>query len=302
MPCYHPLSGWKSATINAATGKRSVVFRASEAYRDLPVTVACGRCIGCRLERSRQWAIRLMHEAQLHEDGVFLTLTYDQQHLPPGGTLVKQHFQKFMKRLRKLYPPKSVRYFHCGEYGSRTRRPHYHAIVFGVDFPDKVFFKEKNGHQLFVSEALCRLWPFGSSLVGSVTFESAAYVARYCVEKMHFYGEFEYEHIDLDTGEVFPLVSEYVTMSLKPAIARGWFDEFKGETYRDDSVVMRGVEMKPPKYYDRLYELEAKDELDLVKARRRARARLYKEHNTDDRLRVREQVKLAQVSQLPREV
>lgn len=302
MPCYHPLSGWKSATINPATGKRPVVFRASEAYRDLPVTVACGRCIGCRLERSRQWAVRLMHEAQLHADGVFLTLTYDQQHLPAGGTLVKKHFQDFMKRLRKLYPPRSVRYFHCGEYGSRTRRPHYHAIVFGVQFADQVFFKEKNGHRLFISEQLMRLWPFGSSLIGAVTFESAAYVARYCVEKMHFFGEFEYEHIDLETGEVLPVQEEYVTMSLKPAIARNWFEQFKGETYRDDSVVMRGIEMKPPKFYDRCIELEDAELLERVKAERRAKARLYREHNTDERLRVREQVKLAQVSQLNREV
>lgn len=301
MPCYHPLSGWKSATINPATGKRPVVFRASEAFRDLPVTVACGRCIGCRLERSRQWAVRLMHEAQLHADGCFLTLTYDNEHLPRGGTLVKKHFQDFMKRLRRGFPPKSVRYFHCGEYGSLRRRPHYHAIVFGVDFPDKIFFKEKNGNRLYISAKLEQLWPFGSSLIGSVTFESAAYVARYCVEKLHLDGEFEYEHIDVETGEVLPLKSEYVTMSLKPAIALDWFRQFKGETYRDDTVIMRGQEMPPPRYYDRQFEIEDPKRMAEIKSARRRRAN-KSEHNTPERLAVREVVKLSQISQLKREV
>lgn len=301
MPCFHPLQGYRALRPNPS-GKRSILFSRGPDAGPVPVSVPCGRCIGCRLERSRQWAVRLMHEAQSHADAAFLTLTYDPEHLPAGGGLVKADFVKFMKRLRRTRPPRSVRYFHCGEYGSKKRRPHYHAIVFGVPFEDRVFFKEESGNKLYRSPELERLWPFGASLIGAVTFESAAYVARYCVEKMHFFGEFVYEHIDPESGEVLPIQPEYVTMSLKPAIGREWFERFKGETYRDDSVVMRGIEMRPPRFYDRRFELEDPERLAELKAARKKKALQFKEHNTDERLRVREQVKLAQVNQLRRSV
>ena len=133
MPCYTPLKGWRSQE-RTESGKRAITFRLREGYADMPVDVPCGQCIGCRLERSRQWAVRCMHEASLYENNCFITLTYNEDHIPSDGSLKKDHFQKFMKRLRKKFGA-GIRFFHCGEYGAELSRPHYHAILFNFDPP-----------------------------------------------------------------------------------------------------------------------------------------------------------------------
>lgn len=246
-----------------------------------------------------------MHEASLHADNCFLTLTYDPENLPYGGTLVKADFQKFMKKLRKFCYPERIKYFHCGEYGELYRRPHYHACVFGVDFPDKLFFKEKNGHRLYRSPALEKLWPLGSSLIGAVTFESAAYVSRYITGKITGpEAEGWYQNVEPDTGEIVSIIPEYTTMSLKPAIAKEWWQAFADEVYATDSVVARGLEMKPPKYYDKLFEeMDPVSYAELKSLRRKAAGTLKnKANSTPERLAVREEVKSAQLTQLRRDV
>ena len=116
MPCYYPLQGWRSKELTK-NGKRAIVFDRKKGYVDQPLEVPCGQCIGCRLDRSRDWALRCIHEAQLHEDNSYITLTYDDDNLPANASLDKSDFQKFMKRLRKSLGDKKVRFFHCGEYG-----------------------------------------------------------------------------------------------------------------------------------------------------------------------------------------
>lgn len=291
MPCYSPLKGYRSRYVNES-GKRSIVFSAKEGYLDLPVEVACGQCIGCRLERSRQWAIRCVHEASLHDENCFITLTYDNEHLPPDGSLKVEDFQKFMKRLRKHFNGERIRYYHCGEYGDRTNRPHYHALLFGIDFRDKSLFRiSPSGEKLYRSPTLERLWPFGYSTIGNVTFESAAYVARYIMKKVT--GEKAEEHYQGRTPE-------YTTMSRRPGIAAGWYEKYKDDVYPRDEVIMRGKPMRPPKFYDRLYEIDDEVGYELVKARRKAEAKKYADNQTPERLRVREAVKKAQISRLVR--
>lgn len=307
MPCYHPLHGYKSRTVNPLTGKRSVTFRASEGFIDLPVTVSCGQCSGCRKERSRQWAVRCVHEAQLHEDNSFVTLTYDDANLPYGGTLIKKHFQDFMKRVRRRYPKEKhgkIQYFHCGEYGGRGRRPHYHALLFGLSFPDCVLFKKSHdGSSVFTSAILQDLWGLGFTTVGAVSFASAAYVARYVMKKVTGDAAVEhYKSIDPETGEISRLLAEYVTMSLKPAIAKDWYSAFSSDVYPDDFVVIQGKRMKPPKYYDKQLEkadLEAHAEL---KSGRAAYAATQRENATPERLAVREACHLAKIVTLKREL
>lgn len=302
MPCFHPLKAYKSQRVNPETGKRSVTFNVREGYVDLPVSIACGRCTGCRLERSRQWAIRCVHEAQLHQDNAFITLTYDNDHLPYGGTLIKKHFQDFMKRLRRKYDGRKISYFHCGEYGETSRRPHYHALVFGLRFLDQAPFKKgAAGSMVYTSEELSHLWPWGFSTVGEVTFESAAYVARYVMKKVT--GEPAEAHYTVtvpETGEVIRLLSEYITMSLKPAIGKGWFEEFSNDVYPDDFVVVRGKPMKPPKYYDRLHELADPAAHADIKEERANYALQHKKDATPERLAVRETCKNAQIANLKR--
>lgn len=178
MPCYSPLPAFKGPV--KENGKISILWKAPEGTEKLDLP--CGKCVGCRLNRSRQWAIRCMHEASLYDKNCFITLTYDDEHLPKNRGLDVSHFQNFMKRLRKEYG-QGIRFFHAGEYGSKTRRPHYHALLFNHDFVDKSLIAVRNDHRLYVSPSLQRLWPFGYSSVGDVTFESAAYVARYSLKK-----------------------------------------------------------------------------------------------------------------------
>lgn len=302
MPCYKPLQGWRSRFRNES-GKRSIVFKRSDALVDMPVEVPCGQCIGCRLERSRQWAMRCVHEASLHKANCFLTLTYSPEFLPSGGTLVKRHFQLFLKRLRKRFSHKRIRYFHCGEYGEEGARPHYHAIIFGFDFPDKVVQAEVRGNRIFTSAILDELWGKGFCTIGSVTFESAAYVARYVMKKVTGEAaEKHYESVILETGEVVSRLPEYVTMSLKPAIGAGWYDKFSGDVFPSDEVIIRGRPMKPPAFYFRRLEAANPDLHAMLRGRRVQMSKKHAYDNLPHRLRVREKCKEAQTSLLKRKI
>nr|WAE43908.1 MAG: replication initiator protein [Microviridae sp.] len=304
MPCYFPIQGYRSKFISKK-GKRKLVFSNKDAFwPDLfynQLTVSCGQCIGCRLERSRQWALRCMHESSLYQDNCFITLTYSNDYLPEDGSLNVRHFQLFMKRLRKKYG-EGIRFFHCGEYGDKYKRPHYHAILFNHDFTDKVFWQDRNGQKLYRSKSLEELWPFGHSSVGSATFESAAYVARYIMKKVNGDAALShYSDIDYDTGEVLSQVKpEYVTMSRRPGIGRAWYDKFKDDVYPRDEVVVRGKQMRPPKFYDSLYEIDDPLDFERVKFARKRSASKFKDNNTPDRLEVRRKVKESKIKTLVR--
>ncbi len=266
----------------------------------MPVAVPCGQCIGCRLERSRQWAIRCMHEAAEHPENAFVTLTYSAEHLPTGATLVKKDFQDFIKRLRERIEPKRLRYYHCGEYGEENSRPHYHALIFGHDFEDKILWRKQNEQNLYVSAILNEVWGKGHTSIGDVTFKSAAYVARYIMKKIT--GEDAQNHyqvLDGETGEVHDRLPEYTTMSRRPGIGKTWFDKYKGEVLPRDEVIVNGKRVKPPKFYDAQV---SEAELEKIKARRKKQAEKHADDNTRERLRVREKVKHSQVNQLKRTI
>lgn len=145
--------------------------------------VPCSKCIECRLNYSRTWAIRATHEAQMHPQNTFITLTYDDQHLR-APTLAYDDFQRFMKRLRKKYPNTQIGFMACGEYGEKNGRKHWHAILFNFDFPDKTpEEKTTHGDITYQSKILDDIWQNGRTQIGSVNFKSAAYVARYCLKK-----------------------------------------------------------------------------------------------------------------------
>jgi hypothetical protein len=333
MHCYKPLKAWRSLAVNP-TGKRGVVFKKDSDLADLrePLKIPCGQCMGCRLEKSREWAVRATHEASLHSRNCFVTLTYNNEHLPPDKSLHLDHFQDFMKRLRKKYVPKcpykpgtqersewmskhGIRFLHCGEYGEKFQRPHYHVLLFNFDFSDKVLLRQlPNGHKLYESDSLKALWPFGFHSIGAVTFESAAYVARYVTKKRtgdkpftikdYETGNIEefdnadeyYEWIDYSTGEVFRRRSEYATMSRRPGLARGWYDKFHTDIFPRDRLVINGQEVKPPSYYTRLFELYHPEEHLKLMERRRQNIKDI----SQERLDVMLKCKLARVKNLKR--
>jgi len=270
----------------------------------MPVTLPCGQCIGCRLERSRQMAIRCVHESKLHDENSFVTLTYNEQSLPRDSGLCKPDFQKFMKRFRRAIAPRKIRYFHCGEYGDENNRPHYHAIIFGHDFADKTLYgasHSNNKDNLYHSDFLDHLWQHGTCLTGEVTFESCAYVARYVLKKIKQSEktpdkyDYNYERVDPDTGECFQVEPEYVSMSLKPGIGQGWYDKYAEETYRDDYIIHRGIKMQPPRFYDNQWP-----EIHHIKKRRKRKADERIDDHTLDRLHAAQVVKSAQIKNLKR--
>lgn len=302
MPCYSPLKGYRAKT-PGPSGKHPIVFNVNDGYADRPIEVSCGQCVGCRLERSRQWAVRCVHEASQHAENSFITLTYAPEYLPHMGTLVPRDFTLFMKKLRKKVGTK-IRYFHCGEYGDKEFRPHYHAIIFGYDFPDKALWRvTKDGHNLYMSKLLDETWGKGISVIGDVSFQSAAYTARYIMKKKTGpMAEEHYKRIDPETGEVSYLVPEYVTMSRRPGVGKDWIDKYSSDAYPSDFVVLEGTKHRIPRFYDQQLEEYDTELHQMIKRGRKIAARKHSENNTPERLRVRETVQRKKLEQLKREI
>lgn len=301
MPCYRPIAAWQcedKKLVFAATATRAH----GGTLRQLEI--ACGQCIGCRLERSRQWAVRCMHEAQLHELNSFITLTYADNQVPAGNSLNHRDFQLFMKRLRKHFKGQKIRFYMCGEYGETFSRPHFHACLFGIDFLDKEpITKLASQAKLFRSATLERLWPHGYSTVGAVTFESAAYIARYVMKKITGdQAKPHYTWID-ENGEITEREPEYNKMSLKPGIGAAWLDQYHQDVYPSDQVITRGHAAKPPRYYDtRYHDKINSDTFEAVQLARIQEQRQHAEDNSDERLKTKETVTRAKINHLKRTI
>ena len=322
MTCYSPLEAWYAKEVNES-GKRSLVFNQRYAEQpDQPINISCGQCWGCRLERSRQWAVRCMHEASMHENNCFITLTFSPEGLTrrnaefrkeekenpdrvKGWNEVGIHprdFQLFMKRLRKKFG-KGVRYYYCGEYGEINNRPHYHACMFNFDLPDRKLWKMSNGIPLYTSEILEELWPYGYSTIGEVTFESAAYVARYVMKKVNGEKAKEqgtYVRHNSETGEASFVKPEYCAMSRRPGIGKTWFEKYKDDVYPNDFVILRGKKARPPRYYDKLLEMDDTFTYDDIKMARVENAYKWVDEQTPERLKAKEKCKIKQTEKLVR--
>lgn len=241
-----------------------------------PAFRPCGQCIGCRLEYSRQWAVRCYHEASLYDENCFITLTYNNENLPKDSSLDKTHVQKFLKRLRKRLEvhKKKIRYFGCGEYGDvkKTNRPHYHLCLFNYNFPDreihrhgstrafKGMFKQTNNKDLYISKMLEDIWGKGFCTIGEVSFESAAYVARYVTKKVSG------EKREVWYGEKAP---EFAVMSRRPGIGAEWLKKYYTDVYPKDFHTLNGHKMRPNRYYDGLYEKMKPAAFEQIKQKRR---------------------------------
>lgn len=285
MVCYHPLSAFQQESDGESKG-RVVFHETGKIARALELP--CGRCRGCRLVRSRSWAIRSVHEAQMHPVNSFVTLTFNDDHYK--CSLDYRDFQLFLKRLRKVR--ESVRFYACGEYGEQTGRAHFHALLFGVGFDAD----GKLGENLYRSKELERLWPFGNSSYGSVTFQSAGYVAKYAMKKKNgAMAEEYYTRVDRKTGALVRVEPEMGHMSLKNGgIGYSWFVKYWRDVYAArDGVIVAGKKLPPPRFYDRLLAsndpgLSTDKEYD-----RYINSEKFKEDCTPERLLVREKVHLA---------
>lgn len=291
MSCYHPQTAVVLG-VDPATGKKKLKFLGEDVVSSLlypgkeVLQVPCGQCIGCRIARSRQWANRCMLELKYHDSAYFVTLTYDDFHVPKSYypdpetgeahislTLCKRDFQLWMKRLRKKFSDDKIRFFACGEYGGDTHRPHYHAIVFGLHLTDLVKYKAvKEGDSYYTyynSASVQETWPSGFVVIGEVTWETCAYVARYVTKKLT--GE------QSDFYEKFNLVPEFSDMSRRPGIARQYYDDYKESLYDNEflniSTPKGGRKFKPPRYFDKLFDVDYPGSLDGIKERRQENVR-----------------------------
>lgn len=278
MACFSPLKAYR-------TLQGGISFDAKGG--GAPLLLSCGQCIGCRLERSRQWAVRCVHESKMHDFNCFCTLTYSDDFLPENQNLNYVDFQRFMKRLRKRFSGVPIRFYMCGEYGETTSRPHYHVLFFGLDFVDRVIARKcGSGFMVYSSDTLTKLWGKGDCYVGDLTFESAAYCARYVMKKVTGKAaESAYRMVNTDTGEIFQRVPEFTHMSLKPGIGANFYDKYVSDIFPHDRVVVRGAVSLPPRYYAKRYRRVDPDSWEDV-MRKRGRFSVVGE-GTQERLRAR---------------
>lgn len=298
MPCYHPLTmGFDS------NGERT--FKEKNHHPEfIPIVIGCGKCIGCRIDRSREWAIRCQHEIQMHENSCFITLTYRNSELPITDeglpTLHHEHFQAFMKRLRYHYNNQDIGYFMCGEYGGETHRPHYHAILFGLDFKDKqALRKNENGDLLYTSKQLDELWGHNNpdekpNEIGEANFKSAAYIARYVVKKLG--GPME----SLYDGRL----PDYGKSSRKYAIGKKWLEKYWEDIFNYNELILPdGTRAPIPRYYikwlqkhkfDRYMKYRSRD-LTFMDTQK------YRLEQSSQRLKVKKIIKQKSIKRLQRQ-
>lgn len=216
MPCFRPVTCWQPLDGGA------ISFSERKDHRE--IQIPCGQCIGCRINRQQMWAFRALAEASLHPSNWFLTLTYSNENLPAHGALQHRDWQLFAKRVRKSLGP--FRYLMCGEYGPQTLRPHYHALLFGLELPDAKPSGLRRGHTVFKSEALHRNWGLGLIELGSVSPMSARYCAGYVLKDTR-----QPSRVIEDTGEIVTLPAPYGRMSLKPGLGDAWIRRYYPEVF-----------------------------------------------------------------------
>lgn len=316
MPCYHPITAF--ARTPPGSTKKEIVFPLADGLDHMwsnghlyneKLKLPCGQCLGCRLEYSRQWAMRCFFEAKQWQHNYFVTLTYNGEHVPikprsidpdtgevldptPVMTLVKDDVRAFVKRLREMFRHKyghtGIRFYLCGEYGPLHSRPHYHLILFNCPLPDLELWNNNNGNSFYISKIIDRAWSvarkdeegkpicdeegkpifdnLGFSLVSDFTFETAAYVARYMLKK--------HKGKDAKFYEEAGIQPEFTLCSRRPGLAYEYFDNNKHHIYNFDEVVLnkgsgKVLRCQPPKYFDRLFDIDNPDELAIIKDKRK---------------------------------
>lgn len=318
MPCTNPMQAQiVYDRVDLDTGERKArlqfLHRVTDKWKqkgDKPadyLPIPCGKCMYCRIKKSREWAARAYHENQLYinpdtqeSESCFLTFTYDDESLHKlcelheddegnsSYSLDSKYFSKFIKNFRRQldyhYDKKKIRYLYCGEYGPGTLRPHYHMLCFGFNPPDKVHYKTvtrgTKKYRYYNSEFINRIWGNGYVVVGEVTYESAAYCARYvtkkyCNDKNHTY--------------YYGREPEFARMSNKPGLGSDWFDKYNSDIYTQDIVVLpNGGKLKPPRYYDTKLKNLDPSRFEQIKNDRQVGIEKYKHETTWKRLKTKE--------------
>ena len=317
MPCYTPLQGYKDPASGGLTFNKTGTAQTLE--------VACGQCLGCRLDHALMWATRICHEASLHLDNhgnSWVTLTYREPqdadyeqyrngyYLPPDGSLQPSHVSKFIRRLRKTCDQK-IKYFYCGEYGDQNGRPHYHICLFNYSFTDQQLWRDDEGFHTYSSPTLEKLWPYGFSTVAELNYETAAYTARYSLKKITGKQADEHYLRADENGVAYWLRPEYIRMSTgnkkKPGqlgcgLGYGFYEKFRDDIWPSDEVPVpgKGVIKKVPRYYQTILEREDTGTLELVRELRQQFIKAHRADFTPERLKQKYHCAQARQSQSKR--
>jgi hypothetical protein len=299
VTCFQPLKGYRSIH-RGDSGKPLITFNPLKAINNLnPISLPCGQCIGCRLDRAQQWAIRCYHEASMYQHNAFVTLTYDNTHIPANYSLSIREWQLFMKKLRKHFAPSKIRFFACGEYGPKTLRPHYHALLFNCYFQDQKLLKTlPNNQKLYTSEILTSLWSYGLPTIGSVNYQTAGYCARYVVKKWTGkLADNHYFRVSPIDGKQYRVMPEFSVQSRMPGLGTTWFEKYKSDCFPSDFLMVDGHKVPVPRFYALKLEEE---QLQKIKRLRKRASLPHKPNSTPERLHVREIIKHEQAKQLVR--
>ena len=365
MTCFHPHKAYQAIGVkNPETGRKIIRYSGKGMvklklnydpgyevykyegdvydYRYKPVNLPCNNCIGCRIERARQWSLRNYHEASVSSSACFITLTFGDEATIDNvfrldefknlsrnrkfeearkriNTLVRGDFSRFIKRLRKIlregyyyydelgrkqfYQQKEgLRFYACGEYGELNERPHYHALIYNFDFPGKQYIATQDGHMYWTHPVLEKAWGYGFVYISDFTINTASYVSRYVTKKIN--GRLKDEWYQ---GKE----PEYQVCSNRPGIGRKWFEQHMSDVYPTDEVIFpaksgKKIKMKPPKYYDNLYDKFAPDDFEQVKAVRELWIQNHEKlpsfilERSPERLSVKEEVLRLRVKKLVR--
>lgn len=303
MPCYHPLLRIENEHMYATAidghkyhpariEKPDDINQRLEDLKNTPfykkTIIPCRKCIGCRLDYSREWANRGYLEAKKSDNNYFVTLTYDDNYIyiPDtfiskngitytktddwNGTLIKDHFSKFIHDLRQIMDReqnhKGFKFLGCGEYGGKTNRPHYHVILFNIPLPSDTFYNSRliNKEFYFQNKYIERSWRYGISNITTATWSTIAYVSRYVTKKIYgTQAEEEYS----SKGQI----PEFIRMS--KGIGRDYYENEKSNIYKNDEIIIKnrqGVHSTiPPKYFDKLYEKENPEKFNEIKNKRK---------------------------------
>lgn len=300
MGCEFPIKAYRSVD-KGPSGKPLLTFNPLRALNSTsPLQIPCNKCMGCRLEKARQWAVRMNHEAKDWPQNCFITLTYSDEAVPRDFSVDLRHWQLFMKKLRKSLDYK-IRFYACGEYGDLNLRPHYHAIIFNHDFSDKQLHSyNQKGDPIYTSSSLANLWQNGLCTTQDVTFQSAGYVARYVTKKIggEAANNHYYRRSPID-GQMYNVRPEFGVMSRRRGIGMGYVEKFKSDYYPSGFVVVNGRKQAPPRFY--VSKLTEEEQTRLKRQQRRAAIR-HKEHQTMERKMARSAVLHARIENLKRKL
>lgn len=263
MACFHPIPA-----VQMESGEVSLSFH--DRALGSPLQLPCGSCVGCRTDRVLSWSLRCQHEAACWDVSYVLTLTYDDEHLPPLSVLRPRDMQLFLKRVRKAMSGdkevvpgsglRPIRFFGVGEYGDRTSRPHFHILLFNAPLSDLKAYDKRHLKSSFLDET----WGMGSVVVDRMSPEACSYVAGYALKKVKRVERSQpVELVDMSTGECVDYVPPFARMSNRPGIGAFWYDKYHRDLLRG-YVPVAGKKLSTPRYYKEKLKRDFPAQMDLL--------------------------------------